>query len=120
MSKDKEVVIITGVGLAHYIRKLSEWYQRGMPDIMPDVAPSQAKLIVVKKDGLYELSYKMLLPYDAPYCAFGDGKEIALGALAMGATASQAVNICNEHSLQCGKGVELFTLHGGNDEQKEC
>ena len=34
MSKDKEVVIITGVGLAHYIRKLSEWYQQGMPDIM--------------------------------------------------------------------------------------
>ena len=120
MSKDKEVVIITGVGLAHYIRQLSEWYQQGMPDIKPYVPPSQAKLIVVQKDGLYELSYKMLLPYDAPYCAFGDGKELALGALAMGATAGQAVNICNEHSLQCGKGVELFTLHGGNDEQKEC
>ena len=120
MSNDKEVVIITGVGLAHYIRQLSEWYQQGMHDIKPDVPPSKAKLIVVQKDGLYELSYKMLLPYDAPYCAFGDGKELALGALAMGATAGQAVNICNEHSLQCGKGVELFTLHGGNDEQKEC
>ena len=120
MSKDKEGSNHYRCWTAHYIRKLSEWYQKGMEDIMPDVAPSQAKLIVVKKDGLYELSYKMLLPYDAPYCAFGDGKEIALGALAMGATASQAVNICNEHSLQCGKGVELFTLHGGNDEQKEC
>ena len=61
MSKDKEVAIITGVGLAHYIRQLSEWYQQGMPDIMPDVPPSQAKLIVVQKEGLYELSYKMLL-----------------------------------------------------------
>ena len=120
MSEDKEVAIITGVGLEHYIRELSEWYQQGMPEpsVMPQ--PSHSKLIVVKKYGLYELSYKMLLPYDAPYCAFGDGKEIALGALAMGATAGQAVNICNEHSLQCGKGVELFTLHGGNDEQKEC
>ena len=119
-NKDKEVVIITGVGLAHYIRHLSEWYQQGMPEPSVIPQPSHAKLIVVKKEGLYELSYKMLLPYDAPYCAFGDGKEIALGALAMGATAGQAVNICNEHSLQCGKGVELFTLHGGNDEQKEC
>ena len=83
----------------------------GMPDIKPDVPPSQAKLIVVKKDGLYELSCKMLIPNTAPYSAFGDGKEIALGALAMGATANQAVNICNEHSLQCGKGVEFkFTL----------
>ena len=72
MSKEKEVVIITGVGLAHYIRQLSEWYQQGMPDIKPDVPPSQAKLIVVKKDGLYELSYKMLIPNTAPYSAFGD------------------------------------------------
>ena len=32
MSEDKEVVIITGVGLAHYIRQLSEWYQQGMPE----------------------------------------------------------------------------------------
>ena len=120
MSKEKEVVIITGVKDLVVVLALQEWYQQCMPDIMPDVAPSQAKLIVVKKDGLYELSYKMLLPHTSPYSAFGDGKEIALGALAMGATASQAVNICNEHSLQCGKGVELFTLHGGNDEQKEC
>ena len=52
---------------------------------MPDVPPSQAKLIVVKQDGLYELSYKMLLRRGG-YCAFGDGKEIAIGALAMGAS----------------------------------
>ena len=120
MSKEKEVVIITGVGLASYIRELSEWYQQGMEGDVPLQKPGMAQLIVVKKDGLYELSYKRLRPRTTPYSAFGDGKEIALGALAMGATASQAVNICNEHSLQCGKGVELFTLHGGNDEQKEC
>ena len=42
VSKDKEVVIITGVGLLHGIRQLAEWWQKGMEDEMPDVPPSQA------------------------------------------------------------------------------
>jgi len=117
-TSEGEVVIITGVGLLAYIKQLSEWYTKGLP-VMPDVAPSMAQLIVVKKDGLYELQYNQLIKRDM-YCAFGDGKDIAIGALAMGASAGQAVNICNQHSLHCGKGVELYTLHGGNDEEKEC
>ena len=119
-SKDGEAIIITGVGLAHGVKQLAEWWQTGMKeDMTATLLNGRAKLIVVKKDGLYELSYKSLIPHTSPYCAFGDGKEIAIGALAMGANAGQAVNICNEHSLQCGKGVELYTLHGGNDEVQE-
>ena len=49
-----------------------------------------------------------------------DGKEIAMGALAMGATAKQAVLICNDFSLHCGKGVEVFSLQGGKDAEEEC
>ena len=48
-TSEGEVVIITGVGLLAYIKQLSEWYTKGLP-VMPDVAPSMAQLIVVKKD----------------------------------------------------------------------
>ena len=41
---------------------------------------------------------------------------MALGALGMGATSQQAVEVCNNNALQCGKGVELYTLQGGNDD----
>ena len=86
-----------------------------MQEPVPHVSPSMAQLVVVKADGLYELHYNELVKRNPP-CAFGDAKDMALGALGMGATSQQAVEVCNNNALQCGKGVELYTLQGGNDE----
>jgi hypothetical protein len=43
-------------------------------------------------------------------CAFGEGRDFAYGALAMGATAAKAVEIANQHSVHCGLGVATYTL----------
>ena len=118
--------IITGTGLLAHIIQMKAWYiQGGDVDSFRDlpcnrVAYSTSQLIVVRREGLYVFEGHHPVLRKEEFCAFGDGKEIAMGALAMGATAKQAVLICNDFSLHCGKGVELFSLQGGNDAEEEC
>ena len=105
---------------------MKAWYiQGGDVDSFRDlpcnrVAYSTSQLIVVRREGLYVFEGHHPVLRKEEFCAFGDGKEIAIGALAMGATAKQAVIICNDFSLHCGKGVELFSLQGGKDAEEEC
>ena len=40
--------------------------------------------------------------------AWGSGRDFALGALAMGATAQQAVEIANQYCISCGFGVDVL------------
>ena len=46
--------------------------------------------------------------YDA--CAFGEGRDVAHGALYMGATAREAVEASNQFSVHCGLGVNEYRL----------
>ena len=118
--RDDKPYIVSGVGYLKYIITLREWFTNGAD---PEKYPyglrtgtsriTTQQLVVIDKD-------KGLIVYDdSPFpveqgftpCAFGDGKEFAYGALSMGATASEAVGVTNEHSLHCGKGVSLYSLH---------
>jgi predicted lipoprotein with Yx(FWY)xxD motif len=78
-----------------------------------DITPNMAELIVIDDEGLCVFSgEKTYSPVrlKAPM-AFGHGREYAMGAMAMGANASDAVTIANEYSLHCGKGVACYTIH---------
>jgi len=44
--------------------------------------------------------------------AIGAGSEIALGAMAFGADAIQAVEIASKYSPLCGQGVDFLTFEG--------
>ncbi len=44
------------------------------------------------------------------FMAFGCGREVALGAMAMGATAVQAVQVASRFVIGVGNGVEAFTV----------
>jgi hypothetical protein len=68
--------------------------------------------IIVEPDGqvtLYDIDgqpYRM----DAPFYARGVGSELAIGAMAMGATAEQAVEIACRYSTYCGGPVQVERL----------
>jgi ATP-dependent HslUV protease subunit HslV len=53
-----------------------------------------------------------LFEVDAEWAAIGSGAEIAIGALAAGADAAQAVAIAIDHHAQCGGRVETIRLPG--------
>ena len=107
-----KICIVTGVGTLGYIIQLRDWFASGMETAL-DITPNMAELIVVDDEGLCVFSgEKTYSPVrlKAPM-AFGHGREYAMGAMAMGANASEAVTIANEYSLHCGKGVACYTIH---------
>jgi len=46
------------------------------------------------------------------FMAWGSGREFALGALAMGATARRAVEIACQFNVDCGNGIDEFEVPG--------
>ena len=44
------------------------------------------------------------------FMAWGSGRDFAMGALAMGATAERAVEIANQFCVTCGMGVDVFEI----------
>ena len=57
----------------------------------------------------YEYNHVPIVFEDKVYCT-GSGREIAYGALAMGADARRAVAITIDHSSECGMGIDYVTL----------
>ncbi len=47
---------------------------------------------------------------DGPFAAWGTGRDFAMGAMAMGANAAQAVEIASRYNVYCGCGVDVFEL----------
>lgn len=50
------------------------------------------------------------LKYNDPVFAEGTGRDFAYGAMSMGATAVQAVEIACKHDIYCGGGVDFLTF----------
>jgi ATP-dependent protease HslVU (ClpYQ) peptidase subunit len=45
-----------------------------------------------------------------PFMAWGSGRDFALGAMAMGATAREAVAVACRFNVYCGNGIDAFDL----------
>lgn len=93
---------------------LVEWYKNGAkPSEWPAVQATDdwARLIIASKDGVvfYERHPVAMLVRDK-FIAFGSGRDFAMGAMAAGATASEAVDIASRFSTSCGLGVDEVTL----------
>lgn len=70
---------------------------------------SYSEGLVVRPSGQIEIHTPSgVLPFTGPYYAMGSGFQIALGALAMGATAEQAVLIACEKHIYCGGPVTVL------------
>lgn len=79
---------------------------------------SDSSLMLVSSDGeLYYASSDtgFLVKESAPYMTAGSGSDIARGALLMGATAKQAVEIAMRIDLGCGGRCVFTSLAGQED-----
>ena len=110
-----EGAILTGTGSVKRIHEMVEWYKRGVDTPFPEGQKTSnwCHFIVVDEHGLkrYEQS-PIPIEHGFNSCAFGSGQDLAYGALAMGASAEQAVEIANQYSRNCGHGVDIFHLKG--------
>jgi hypothetical protein len=107
-------LILTGSGPLHSILAMREWFKEGYkPSEFPVIQTTHpCHFIVVSPiQGLYRYeSSQIPITHGLDKCAFGEGREFAYGALAMGADAAQAVAVANEYSPHCDLGVAEYKL----------
>lgn len=105
--------VIGSVGDFDIGTSLENWYKSGAdPKKFPKRKADGSKLIVVTKAGAV-LEYEGTpTPHriTAPFVAWGAGREIAIGAMAMGADAKKAVLVASEHRSDCGMGITAFKI----------
>ncbi len=105
-----EVLTWTGhlqncLGMQHWYlagAKPSEWNNyRVDPE-------SSAELVILSEDGLWTFSGPYGVRVEDAFFALGSGAEYALAALAMGATAKEAVEIASRFDNGCGLGIDVM------------
>lgn len=102
-------------------QRLADWYEHGAdPDKFPDCQKEEdfAHLVVASNDGVKEYGFGGPTPliHEDVYQAWGSGSQLALGALAMGATAKEAVEVACQFCDSCGMGIDVYELDlGGNE-----
>lgn len=100
---------IAGIGNQTDVKRLMDWYVAGAHPAAYPTGISSADIFVARGNTLYHFEKS---PYPLHYgdtkVAFGTGKDFAFGALAMGATAAQAVEVACKFSTTCGHGVDVY------------
>lgn len=98
-----------GAGNIVDIHRFFEWMDDGRE---PDAAVKVENLdaIMIDPEGKVYSVDNDLYPYviDAPFHSGGSGSAIALGAMAHGATAEEAVRITIEYSIGCGGPLQVL------------
>lgn len=91
-----------------------QWYEDGAdPERFPRRQKTSdfANLIVATTNGIREYGQGAIpIVMDDSFCAWGSGSAIALGALAMGATAEEAARIACRYSSSCGNGIDIYKI----------
>jgi hypothetical protein len=105
-------------GKAWLRRPLEEWLAAGADEanVPVELMENQAEFscLIVDDDGVmltFDRGY--LLPVDAPYAAIGSGMFFAMGAMAHGASAEEAVAAAMAHDKNTGGPITVvrFPLH---------
>ena len=114
-------IILSGAGPVQAILEMRDWFKAGaLHNEFPSVqlTPHFCHFVVVSPlVGLYRFE-QGTIPIEHGYgpCAFGEGKDFAMGALFMEADAAEAVRAANAFSVHCGLGVATYSLEGNDDD----
>ena len=101
---------LAGAGDFCQIVEIATWIMQGALEQAKPSLPDEmsSELLIVHPDGT---AYWLTWPYlrkvklNEPFASLGSGGEYALGALAMGATAKQAVQIATRYDPHTGGGI---------------
>lgn len=101
-------------GIESGARELLSWYENGADQGRYPPLQSTSdwvRLVLVTKKGVFEYEQRPIpsLVKD-PFFAWGSGRDFALGALAAGSSASEAVKIASRFNIHCGLGVDVARL----------
>lgn len=104
---------VIGAGGCHWSAlKFIAWWKNNKVDPYPSLDEA-FRALVVFSDGnaeLYGYKFDIGIPLGCRPYVIGYGRDIARGALAMGADAKRAVEICCELDTACGGQIMTVTL----------
>jgi len=106
--------IVATVGDVSHSTKLIKWYRaKGSEADFPKYSAKEDAMLIVFNDNgqVYEYGAtggKFLIT--DPFMAWGTGKDLALGAMAMGANAKKAAQIACKYNVTCGMGVVSYRI----------
>ncbi len=93
---------------------LVEWYKNGKKEEdWPkfQLTDDWTRLIVASAAGvlIYD-NHPVAIPIEDEFQAWGCGRDYAMGALSMGASAREAAEVACTHNVYCGNGLDIFNL----------
>ncbi len=103
--------LVAAVGKTDAIPAFLEWYEKGRPeDSKPELGES-FEALALTPEGLFQY-YERLEPVEVveDFWAIGRGSDIALGAMAAGASPERAVEIACELNIYTGPPVVVERL----------
>lgn len=107
--------IIAGTGDWDSFAMVAKWYEEGAdPGKWPACQSHKddwARLTVVGPDGVkvYERQ-PVFIRVEDPFMAWGSGRDYAMGAMARGANAKEAVEIAMRFDNGCGLGIDAMEV----------
>lgn len=76
---------------------MANWVLDGMRGPPPAMKRSTVSILILRPDGIFQMDPRgIVLPHTAEFFAIGSGADFAIGALARGATAEEAVEVAAE------------------------
>lgn len=110
--------LIAGSGACSQANAMMDWFEDGADtSLYPKHQENDqlAAILTVITPEKYIIRFEYtptpILFEDAQYCT-GSGREVAYGALAMGADAVKAVEIVCDHVVDCGMGIDYLHMKG--------
>lgn len=98
-------------GLVSECLQFVEWYRKGEPADSKPVFEEGFSALVVQNGKLYKYERQLVpLHLPVPVWGAGSGADYAIGAMAAGKTAVEAVEIACRFDVNCGLGVDSFTV----------
>lgn len=96
--------------------RVGQWAQRGFPEDKPSLVSAEdgdfGALFVNKQGDIFKIQTNLIpFPVFGPFHADGAHLEMAVGAMAAGATAAEAAAICIRLGQYCGGEVQIEHLH---------
>lgn len=116
--------LIGGSGATSQANMMMGWFESGAePDRFPqyqDTDDLSAQLLVITpKREILRFDFNPIpIVFNDDMYALGNGRDVALGAMAMGARAAEAVEIASRLCTGCGMGVDVLDLEASKKTKK--
>ena len=121
IKKTEHGELLFSSGKASIVTSLFHWYESGADaDKYPkhqEDNDNHGWLYVIRKDKTIWCYERTAYPFpiEEERYADGSGRDYAMGAMAMGADAIEAVNIACHFDSECGLGIDSMTLDGSHE-----